>query len=73
LNAVLGILCVAACSKSSTALVTFLYTGDENIVDTEDVFTFVCPMTLQGFVNVPPSLIRNIAVLTNTNMEDVQG
>lgn len=48
--------------KSSTALVTFLYTGDEYIVDTEDMFSFVCAMTLQGFVNVPPCLISNIAV-----------
>jgi hypothetical protein len=33
----------------------------KTIVDTEDMFTFVCAVTLQGFVNVPPSLIRNIA------------
>jgi hypothetical protein len=59
---VLGILCIPACSKSSTTSMTFLCTEDENIVDTEDAFTFVCAMTLQGFVNVPPSFIRNIAV-----------
>ena len=41
---------------------TFLYAGGENVVDTEDIFTFVCAMTLQGFVSVQPSLIRNIAV-----------
>jgi hypothetical protein len=58
----LGILCIAACSESNTTSMTFLYTGDENIVDTEDTFIFVCAMTLQGFVNVPPSLIRNMAV-----------
>jgi hypothetical protein len=58
----LGILCIAACLKSSTALVTLLYAGGENIVDTEDMFTFVCAMTLQGFVKVQASLIRNIAV-----------
>ena len=58
----LGILCIATCSKSGTTSMTFLCTGDENIVDTEDTFTFVCAMTLQGFVNVPPSLTRNIAV-----------
>lgn len=58
----LGILCIAACLKISTGLVTFLYAGGENIVDTEDMFTFVCAMTLQEFVYVWPSLIRNIAV-----------
>jgi len=63
----LGILCIAACSKNSTALVTFLYAGGENMVDTEDMFTFVCAMTLQGFDK------KYCCVLTSTNMEDVYG
>jgi hypothetical protein len=68
----LGILCITACSKSSTALVTYIYIGNENMVDTEDMFTLA--MTLaRNCECVSQFDMKYCCVLTNTNMEDVHG